>query len=162
MLFGGSAFALGAPQHNALCSAPCECFFGALTDEVTFDFGRKPKGEGQHLALDVVAKPVVVFDGPDSTFATHTDVEDLHNHKQVAPQPREFGADDDVVFAHFAKQAAELTLVVGLGATDGLFDPVVDGEFATLAEVGDFESLVLDSLFVATDSDVSVYHNVWG
>ena len=45
---------------------------------MSYPFRREAEGEGKHLALDVVAEAVSVFDGPDTAFFGHADVEYLH------------------------------------------------------------------------------------
>ena len=49
---------------------------------------RQSEGKGEHFALDVVAEVIAVFDGPHTTLLGHADVEDLHDHKQVAAKAR--------------------------------------------------------------------------
>lgn len=49
---------------------------------------RQSEGKGEHIALDVVAEAIAVFDGPHTTLLGHADVEDLHDHKQVAAKAR--------------------------------------------------------------------------
>ncbi|ETK09565.1 hypothetical protein T231_09045 [Tannerella sp. oral taxon BU063 isolate Cell 6/7/9] len=73
------------PEHDPFGLFTCQRFAGALADQVALDLGRESEGEGEHLALYVFAQPIVVLDGPHTTLLRHADVEDLHNHKQVAP-----------------------------------------------------------------------------
>ena len=147
-------------QHHALLSFACQGFFGALTDEVAFYFGREAEGKGQDFALDVVAQAVVVFDGPHAAFLVHADVQDFHNHEKVAAETRKFGADNKVVLLYAFQQFAQFAFVIGFCATDGFLYPAVNVHAVPLAEVVDFEALVLHRLLVATHSDVSVNHNV--
>lgn len=153
-----------APFHsakfNSLRLLPCQSLFGALADKVALYFCRQSEGKGEDLALDVIAQTVVVLDGPYAALFRHADVENLHNHKEVAAETREFSADDEVVLLYFAEQLAKLPLGVCLGAADGFLYPTVNHEILSLAEVVDFETLVLHCLLVATYSDVSVYHAI--
>lgn len=110
--------------------------------------------------MDVFTKAVVVLDCPDATFLCHADVEDFHDHEQVASETGEFGADDEVVLLDFGEQSAEGAFVVVLGAADCLFYPTVDREVLRLAEPIDLEALVLDSLLVAAHANVAVGHVV--
>ena len=88
MLCWVGSFALGPTQHHSLRLFSCQGFFGALRDKVALYLGRQSEGEGEHLALNVVAKSIAVFDGPHTTLLGHADVENLHDHKQVAAKAR--------------------------------------------------------------------------
>ena len=63
---------------------------------------RQSEGKGEHFALDVVAEAIAVFDGPHTTLLGHADVEDLHDHKQVAAKARQLTTDNDVSFMDLA------------------------------------------------------------
>ena len=158
---GGGVRSDGSAEGNAFGFFACESLFGAQTNEVALDFGREPKGESQHFALNVVAQSVVVFDGPNAALFVHADIQNVHNHEEVAAESREFGADDDVVAMYASEQSPENAFVVGFCAADGFFYPVVDGQVVLLAETGDFEALVFDGLAVGGNSDVSVGHSVF-
>ena len=152
------ATSLRSAEHHALSPPPREGFAGALTDEVALDLGREPESKGQHLALNVVAQPIVVFDRPHAALLGHAEIENLHDHEEIAPQARKFAADDGVAGRHAAQQRAECPLVVGLGAADGFLDPAVDVQRVAADEGIDLEALVLDRLFVAAHADVAVSH----
>ena len=129
-----------------------------MADEVALNLCREAESKSQHLALDVLSQPIIVFDGPDSAFLCHTDIQDLHNHKQIAPKAREFGTNDKIILSYSIKEFPEFAFVVVLGAADSFFYPPVDFHGFLGAEVVDFKSLILDSLLVAADSDVPVDH----
>ena len=130
-----------------------------LTDEISFNLGRQTECKCQDLALDVFAKTVVILDSPDSALFRHADVENLHNHKQIASQARQFGANNEVIPMDAVQQLPKFPLIVILCPADCLLNPPLNGHSVPVAEVVDFEPLVLDSLFVAADSDVTVNHN---
>ena len=158
VLLGRRAPPPRAAQHHALGTAARQGFAGALTDEVALDLGRESESKGQHLALDVLAQPIVVFDRPHAALLGHAEIENLHDHEEIAPQARKFAADDGVAGRHAAQQRAECPLVVGLGAADGFLDPAVDVQRVAADEGIDLEALVLDRLFVAAHADVAVSH----
>lgn len=155
---GRGATSLRSAEHHTLGSPPCEGFAGALTDEVALDLGRQTEGKGQHLALNVVAQTIVVFDRPHATLLRHAEVENLHNHKEVAPQARELTANDGVAGHHAAEQSAEGATRVGRRAADGFFDPTVDVHTVGVAKAVDLIALVFDGLLVAAHADIAVNH----
>ena len=133
-------------------------FAGALADELAFYFCAEAESEGKDFAGDVVAQAVVVLDGPDLGTNLHAAVEDGHDHEEGAAKAADFGADDDVVFAHAFQKFAKAAFVYLLCATDGLGNPFVDLQVVVPTEAVDFEALVFDCLAVGADADVSVYH----
>ncbi len=76
----------GSSQNYTFSLFPCQCFFGPLADEVSFNLSRKTESESQYLALNIFAKPIVVLDCPDPAFLRHTDIQDFHNHEEVSAQ----------------------------------------------------------------------------
>lgn len=88
MLCRVGTFAFRSSQHRTFRLLPCQGFLGSLTDKVALYLSRQSEGKGEHFALDVVAKAIAVFDGPHTTLLGHADVEDLHDHKQVAAKAR--------------------------------------------------------------------------
>ena len=155
---GGGTGAFGTAECHSFVPFALESFDGALADEVAFDFRREPEGEGQHLALDVIAEAVSVLDGPHPTVLGHTYEQYFHYHEQVPAEPRELGADYHIAFSDVAEKLAQRTFIVTFCAADGFFYPSVDGHRLFGAEVIDFKPLVLDSLLVAAYSDVPVNH----
>ena len=125
---------LGAAEGDAVGAAQGEGLLGALGDEVALDFGGEAEGEGEHLALDVIAEAVVVLNGPHAALLGHADVEDLHHHEEVAAEAGELRAYDEVVGCYVVEELAELALGVAFGAADGFFNPSIDGEVLRLAE----------------------------
>lgn len=148
-----------APEHDSLRLLAGESFFRALADEVALDFGRQTERECENFAWDVVAEPVVVLDGPDTAAARHADIENLHDHEQVAPETRQLGTYDEVAAADSAEKFSQSPDRPVLGATDGLLYPAVDGNALPVAELEDLKSLILNCLLVAAHSDVSEIHN---
>lgn len=88
MLCWVGTFAFRSSQHHTFRLLPCQGFLGSLTDKVALYLSRQSEGKGEHLAPDVVAEAIAVFDGPHTTLLGHADVEDLHDHKQVAAKAR--------------------------------------------------------------------------
>lgn len=148
-----------APEHDSLRLLAGESFFRALADEVALDFGRQTERECENFAWDVVAEPVVVLDGPDTAAARHADIENLHDHEQVAPETRQLGTYDEVAAADSAEKFSQSPDRPVFGSAYGLLDPAVDGDVLPVAELANFKSLVLNSLLVAAHSDVSEIHN---
>ena len=64
----------GAAQAYAFGAFAGQCLARPLAYEIALDLGGKAEREGQHLALDIVAEPVIVLDGPDAAFLCHTDI----------------------------------------------------------------------------------------
>ena len=81
-----AALSLRPTQHDAFGLLAGQRLAGTLADQVALDLGRESKGEGEHLATDVVPQAVIVFDRPHLALLVHADVEDLHNHKEVSPE----------------------------------------------------------------------------
>ena len=106
MLFGGGLAPFRPPEHHAFCLLPCQSFFGALADQVALDLSREAKGEGKHLARDVVPQAVIVFDRPHLALLVHADIEYVHDHKQAAPEAGELAADDHVALRNLLQEHA--------------------------------------------------------
>ena len=147
-------------QNYAFSLLSGQRLFGPLTDKVALNLRREAKCEGQHLALNVLPKPLIVLYGPDTTLLCHADIENLHNHKQVTPQPGQLGTDNQIVFLHPVQEFSQFPLAVTLRTADGLLNPSVNAHRLTGTEIIDFKPLIFDSLFVAADSDVTVNHTV--
>ena len=145
-------------QFYALGLLPGKGFPGALADELAFYFCGDAESEGKHLAGDVVAQTVVVFDCPDLCADFHAVIEYGHDHEEGAAKAADFRTDDDVVFPHTFQQLAQAALVHLFGAADGLADPFVHLQVVFLAESFDFVALVLDRLSVGAYANISVYH----
>ena len=158
VFLGRGASSLRPAEHHALGPPPREGFAGALTDEVALNLGRQSEGKGQHLALNVVAQTIVVFDRPHAALLRHAEIENLHNHKEVAPQARKLAADDGVAGHHPTEQSAEGAARVGGRAADGLFDPTVDVQTVGVAKAVDLIALVFDGLLVAAHANIAVNH----
>ncbi len=153
---GSTAF--GTPESFALRAETVQRLFGALGDKVALYLGGQPEGKGKYLALYVIPKPIAVLDSPDATLLVHADTENLHYHVEVASETGQLAADDDVLFLYLAQQPAQLTLVVTLGARDGLLYPSVHAEVLLLTKPLYLKTLVLYGLLVRTDTNISVYH----
>ena len=136
-----------------------ESFLRALTDKIALDFGGKTECEGKNLAGDIITKPVVVLNRPDTTAASHADIENLHDHEQVAPETRQLGTYDEVAAADSAEKFPQSPDRPVLGAADGLLYPAVDGNALPVTELEDLKSLILNCLLVAAHSDVSIIHS---
>ena len=80
-----------------------ESLLGALTDEIALDFGGKAECESQDLTGNVVAKPVVVLDCPDTAAASHAYVQNLHDHEQVAAKSGKFGTNNEITAPSYAE-----------------------------------------------------------
>jgi len=137
---------------------PCKRLTRALRYEVALYFGGEPEGECQHFRLYVIAEAVAVLDGPDTAPAPHAEAEDFHNHVEASAQSAQFAADDDVSVLYLLEQFPEPALGVSTCAGNGFLNPAVNTPPLPGAEVDDFETLVLYSLFVAADADVSILH----
>ena len=86
-------------------------------------------------------------------------MQDIHDHEEVTPEPRELRAHDEVARPYAPQQRAQLAFVVRRRAADGLLDPAVDAQALATAEVVNLETLVADRLTVTANPDVSVNHN---
>lgn len=84
--------------------------------------------------------------------------EDFHNHKQIATQSGKFSANNQIIFFYPIKEFPKFPFTVILSPADGLLNPPVYSHRHLGAEVIDFKPLILNSLFVAADSDVTVNH----
>ena len=76
------AASLGTAKGGPFGTLAGEGFFGALGDEVAFDFGGEAECEGKDFGGDIVAETVVIFDGPDADVLLHAEVEDFENHEE--------------------------------------------------------------------------------
>lgn len=157
-LFGQGS--LGAAQMDPLGLLSGQGLPGALGDEVALNLRGEAKGEGQDLGLNVIPQAVAVLDGPHTTATLHTEMEDLHDHKQTPTQAGHLRAKDEVPLLDGAQEPAQLALVVILGARDGFFDPAIHGEALLLGEAEDLKTLVLYSLLLCTHSNVPVCHRI--
>lgn len=149
---------LNPAKFCPLCLLAGKGLFCPLADKVSLNFSRQAKGKCQHLALDILPKPIVVFYRPDLALFCHADVKDLHNHEEIPAQPRKLRTNDKVVFLDSPEQFPQLAFIVVFRTTDGFFNPSIDLESVLGAEVINLEPLVLYSLFVTADSDISVNH----
>lgn len=154
-----TAEAMWMTKFHPLSLFPRQRLFCPLADEIAFYLGGEAESEGEDLALDVITKAVVVFDGPYTALLRHANIQDFHNHEEISAETGQLAANDDVVFVYFLQQEAQLTLGVVFCAADGLLYPVVDDDILSFTEVVDFETLVLYCLFVAAYSDITVNHN---
>ncbi len=109
--------------------------------------------------MNVFSESVIVLDCPYLAAAIHADIQNFHDHKQVASQTRKFGAYDEIAFARFAEKAAERALAVVLCSADCFFDPSIYAQLLATTEFIDFKTLVFNCLLVAADSDVAVCHD---
>ena len=157
----GAFPSLGASQAHSLRSLPCQRLLRPLGNEIAFDFGGQAEGKRQHLGTDILAKPIVVLDGPDLDFVSHAFVQNAHDHHQAAPQTRQFCADEHIAFLHLVKHLAQLALLRLLCARDGLIEPNINVDVLAFAEAIDFEPLILHGLLVCADPNVPVKHDVF-
>lgn len=158
--FGGGFAAFRPAQDFPLGFFSRKGLFGSLAYEVALYFGAQPEGEGQHLALYVVAETVVVLDGPYLAILFHAKAQDFHDHEQASPQTGKFGTDYDVVFANPVEQVAKFPFVVVFSSRNRFFNPTVDAKTFIFAESAYFETLVFNGLAVAAHPNVSVNHSV--
>ena len=140
-----------ATENYTLSLFAGESLLGALTDEIALDFGGKTERECEDLAGDIITKPVVVLNRPDTTAASHADIENLHDHEQVTAETRKLGTDDEITASYLFEKLAE--------APDGPILGAVYGDALSFTEPENLETLILDSLLVAAYSDVSIIHN---
>ena len=63
--------ALWAAQMDALSLLPGQGLLGPLGDQIALDLGGQAKCKGQHFALDVIAQPEVILDGPHPALFLH-------------------------------------------------------------------------------------------
>lgn len=147
-------------QNYALSLLSGQRLLSPLTDKVALNLRREAKCEGQHLALNVLSKSVIVLDGPDPALLCHADIENLHYHKQVTPQSGQLGTDNQIIFLHPVQEFSQFPLAVTLRTADGLLNPSVNAHRLTGTEIIDFKPLIFNSLFVAADSDITVNHTV--
>ena len=84
-------------------------------------------------------------------------MQDIHDHEEVTPEPRELRAHDEVARPDAPQQRTQLAFVVRRRAADGLLDPAVDAQ-ALATEVVNLETLVADRLTVTANPNVSVNH----
>ena len=138
-----------------------ESFLRALTDKIALDFGGKTECEGKNLAGDIITKPVVVLNRPDTTAASHADIENLHDHEQVTAESGKFGTNNEIAAPHLFKKFPKTPDRPVFGPADGLLYPAVDGDVMQTAELENLEALILYSLLVTAHSDVSVIHNTY-
>lgn len=64
----------GAAEFEAFFLAAFQGFFGALTDEVSFNFCAQAKRKCKDFTLNVVSEAVIVFDCPDARAFLHNQV----------------------------------------------------------------------------------------
>ena len=97
VLLGRRATSFRTPQDNALRTLAGERLLRPLRNEIALDLRRETECKRQNLRLNVFAKAIVVLDRPDLALLRHAEVEDLHDHEEVASEAREFRADNEVV-----------------------------------------------------------------
>jgi hypothetical protein len=108
--------------------------------------------------LYVVAEPVAVFYRPHAAIFVHTNVQNVHNHKQRSTEPRKFRANYQVAVLNLAEQIAELAFIVVLGAANRFLNPTVNLDAIALGEPVDFIPLILHRLLVAADANITIIH----
>ena len=150
-----------ATENYTLSLFAGESLLGALTDEIALDFGRETECESEDFAGDVITKPVVVLNRPDTPAASHADIENLHDHEQVTAESGKFGTNNEIAAPYFAEKFPKTPDGPIFGPADGLLYPAVDGDVMQTAELENLETLILDSLLVTAHSDVSVIHNTY-
>lgn len=150
-----------ATENYTLSLFAGESLLGALTDEIALDFGGKTERECEDLAGDIITKPVVVLNRPDTTAASHADIENLHDHEQVTAESGKFGTDNKITAPHLFKKLPKTPDGPVFGPADGLLYPAVDSYDMPFAELENLEALILYSLLVTAHSDVSVIHNTY-
>ena len=150
-----------ATENYTLSLFAGESLLGALTDEIALDFGRETECESEDFAGDVITEPVVVLDCPDTTAASHADIENLHDHEQVTAESGKFGTNNEIAAPYFAEKLSKTPDGPVFGPADGLLYPAVDGDVMQSAELENLEALILYSLLVTAHSDVSVIHNTY-
>lgn len=138
-----------------------ESFLRALTDKIALDFGGKTECEGKDPAGDIITKPVVVLNRPDTTAASHADIENLHDHEQVTAESGKFGTNNEIAAPYFAEKLSKTPDGPVLGSAYRLLYPAVYGDIMQTAELENLETLILDSLLVAAHSDVSIIHSTY-
>ena len=72
------------PENHTLRLLSCKRLLCPLADKISLNFRREAKSECQYLALNILAQPVIILDGPHSALFRHTDIENLHNHEETA------------------------------------------------------------------------------
>lgn len=150
-----------ATENYTLSLFAGESLLRALTDKIALDFGGKTEREGKNLAGDIITKPVVVLDCPDTTASSHADIENLHDHEQVTTESGKFGTDNKITAPHLFKKLPKTPDGPVFGPADGLLYPAVDSYDMPFAELENLEALILYSLLVTAHSDVSVIHNTY-
>lgn len=158
MFFGSIGFAFRTAESDTFSLFSGKGFFRAHADEIAFDFCGQAEGKCEYLAGNVVSKTVVVFDTPDVAALGHAYSKDFHDHEEVSAKPGELCTDNNISFTDTLEKFSELAFTVCLCSADGLFYPAVDGKLFPDAECADFKPLILNSLFVAADPDVAIYH----
>ena len=76
----------------------------------------------------------------------------------IATQSGKFSANNQIIFFYPIKEFPKFPFTVILRPADGLLNPPVYSHRLLGAEVIDFKPLILNSLFVTADSDVTVNH----
>ena len=150
-----------ATENYTLSLFAGESLLGALTDEIALDFGGKTERECEDFAGDVITESVVVLNRPDTTAASHADIENLHDHEQVTAESGKFGTNNEIAAPYFAEKFPKTPDGPVFGPADGLLYPAVDGDVMQTAELENLEALILYSLLVTAHSDVSVIHNTY-
>ncbi len=158
MFFGSIGFAFRTAESDAFSLFSGKGLFRAHADEIAFDFCRQAECKCEYLAGNVVSKAVVVFDAPNVAALSHADAENFHYHEEISAESGQFCTDNNVSFVDTLEKFSELAFTVCLCSADGLFYPAVDGKLFSDAECADFKPLILNSLFVAADPDVTIYH----
>lgn len=158
MFFGSIGFAFRTAESDAFSLFAGKGLFRAHADEIAFDFCGQAECKCKDFAGNVIPKTVVVLYAPYMTALSHADAENFHYHEEIPAESGQFSADDNVSLADTFKQFAKLTFAVCSCSADSFLDPAIDHELFASTETIDFESLVFDSLLVAADPDVTIYH----
>lgn len=135
--------------------------FCPLAYQVSLNLRAQAECESQNLALNVITQSVAVLYCPHPAIFRHADIQNLHYHEQIAPQPRQLSADYDVASRHVVYQRPQPSLVISLNPAYRLLYPSVNGQPLALGEPQHLIPLIFHGLFVTAYSYVPVYHSVF-
>lgn len=158
MFFGSIGFAFWTAESDAFSLFAGKGLFRSHADEIAFNFCGQTECKCKDFAGNVVSKAIVVLYAPHVAALSHADAENFHYHEEISAESGQFCTDYNVSFMDTFEQFAKLTFAVSSCSADGFLNPAIDHELFTSTETIDFESLVFDSLLVAADPDVAIYH----
>ncbi len=147
------------PQTTPLRLEPRQAFLDPLRQELSFDFRRQAKGEGQNLAHQIVIQPEAVFYRPNPDLMFQTPIQNINHHKQRATKPGDFRTDQQIPRAQPTQKTAKLSFPVVFRPRYGFLYPLNVPQIFPFGEIDNLIPLIFHSLLIRGNPNVTIDHS---